>query len=71
MHHEKQFQRHFNPTEFIQSPEYSTTPAVFFSGTTSTELSQGTPLSEVRVAIVRMCKSNVKRVCVERELHHL
>ena len=33
---ERQFKKHFNPIEYIQCPEFSTTPAVFISGTTST-----------------------------------
>ena len=33
---ERQFQKHFNPIEYVQCPEFSTTPAVFISGTTST-----------------------------------
>ena len=40
----------------------STTPTVFINGTTSTEVNEGTLLSEVRVAAVRTCKSNVKSV---------
>ena len=49
----------------------STTPAVFISGTTSTEVNKGTLLSEVRVSTVRMNKSNVKGVWVEGEVYHL
>ena len=37
----------------------------------STEVNKGTLLSEVRVATVRMCKSNVKGVWVEEEVYHL
>ena len=33
---ERQFQKHFNPIEYVQCPEFSTTPAVIISGTTST-----------------------------------
>ena len=68
---EKQVQSHFNPIEYIQCPEFSTTPAVFISGTTSTEVNKLTLLSEVTVATVRMCKSNVKGVWVEGEVYHL
>ena len=31
-----QFQKHFNPIENIQCPEFSTIPVIFMSGTTST-----------------------------------
>ena len=34
-------------------------------------VSKGTLLSEVRVANVRKCKSTVKGVWVEGEMHHL
>ena len=44
--------------EYMQCPEFSTTPAVFISGTTSTEVNKGTLLSEVSLATVRTCKSN-------------
>ena len=36
MKQREKFQKHFNPIEYIQCPEFSTTPAVFISGTTST-----------------------------------
>ena len=32
----KQFQKHVNKIQYIQCPRFSTTPAVFISGTTST-----------------------------------
>ena len=32
-----QFQKHLNPIDYNQCPEFSTTPAVFISGTTSRE----------------------------------
>ena len=35
---EAQVQRHFNPIEYAQCPEFSTTPVVFISGTTSTHV---------------------------------
>ena len=31
-------EKHFNPIEYIECPEFSTTPAVFISDTTSTEV---------------------------------
>ena len=55
----------------MQCPEFSTTPVVFISGTTSTEVNKGTLLSEERMASVRMRKSNVKGVWVEGEVYHL
>ena len=64
-------QRHFNPLEYIQCPEFSITPAVFISGTASTEVNKGTLLSEVRVATVRTFKSSVMGVSVEGEVYHL
>ena len=64
-------QRHFNPTEYIQCPEFSTIPAVFINGTTSTEVNKGMSLSELREATVCMCKSNAKGVWVEGEVYHL
>ena len=57
--------------EYMKCPEFSTIPAVFISDTTSTEVNKGTLLSEVRVATVRMCKSNDKGVWVEGEVYHL
>ena len=44
--------------EYMQCAEFSTTPAVFISGMTSTEVNKGTLLSEVSLATVRTCKSN-------------
>ena len=64
-------QRHFNPRECTQCPEFCTTPVVFISGMTSTEVNKGALLSEVRVATVPMCKSDVKGVWVEGEVYHL
>ena len=64
-------QRLFNPIEYIQWPEFSTTPAVFFSGTTTTEANKGLSLNHVCVATVRMCKSNVIGVWVLKEVYHL
>ena len=64
-------QKHFNPIEYIHCPEFFTTPAVFISGTMSTEVNKETLLSKVRVATVRICKSNVKGVWVEGEAYHL
>ena len=49
----------------MQCHEFFATPGVFISGKTSTEVSKGTLLSEVRVATVPMHKSNVKGVWVE------
>ena len=54
-----------------QCPEFSTIPAVFISGTTTTEVNKGTSLGEVRVATVRICKSNVNGVWVKGEVRHL
>ena len=42
---------------------------IFIRGRTSTEVNKGTLLSEVRVATVRKCKPNVKRVWVEVEVY--
>ena len=53
-------QRHINPMEYIQCPEFSSTTAVFANVTMSTEVNNVTLLCEVRVAIVCTCKSNVK-----------
>ena len=66
-----QFQKHFHPIEYIQRPEFSTKPAVFISGTTSTDVNKGTPLSGVLVATARMRMSNVKRVCLVGEVYNL
>ena len=68
---ETQVQRHFNPMEYIQCPEFCTTPAVSIIGATSTEVNKETLLSEASVPTVRSCKSNVKGVRVEREVYHL
>ena len=55
----------------MQCPEFPMTPAVFISGTSSTEVNKGMLLSEVRVATVCKCMSKVKGVWVEGELYHL
>ena len=68
---ERQLQKHFNPIKYIQCPEFFTTPVVFISGMTSTEVNKGTLLSEVRVATVLKCKSDIKGVLVEGEVYHL
>ena len=39
MYNIKQFKKHINPIEYPQCPEFSTTPAVFFSDMTSTDVS--------------------------------
>ena len=61
-----------NPIAYMQSPKYSTTPAVFIIGSTPTEVNKGTLLNEVRVATIRTCMSSVKGVWVEGgEVYHL
>ena len=42
MKQREQFQKHFYRIEYIQCPEFSTTPAAFISGTTLSELNNGT-----------------------------
>ena len=55
----------------MQCPEFLTTPVVFTSSTTSTEVNKGALLSEVRVVTVRKGKSNIKGVLVDVEVYHL
>ena len=68
MKQRKAISKHFSQIEYMQCPEFYTAPAFSISGTTSTEVNNGTSLSEVRVATVSMCKSNVKGVLVEGEM---
>ena len=51
-----QVQRHFSAIEYILCPEFSTTPAVFISGTMSTEVIKGMLLSEAVVATFCICR---------------